>query len=166
MSLDSREVSEKVPEESLGSLGGCLVDGDAEQRHRERRVRRRSLALSILIQSAVLTLLVLLPLFGKTERITLATATPIPPYSPYKGPVHEPGPQHARQQQTICLCAPTNISPIIVTHDPRPSEDGTNHSPFEGLGPGIPGASRDMIPIPDSRTQVPPPPDDPSIRQC
>lgn len=80
MPLGSREVSERILEEKLGSLGACLVEGDPDQRSRERRVRRRALAMSILIQTAVLALLILLPLFGKTQRIALAIATPIPPY--------------------------------------------------------------------------------------
>jgi protein TonB len=80
MSLDPEKVLEPIAEEGLGSLRGCLVDGDPEQRRRERRVRRRALVISILLQSAVLTLLILIPLFGKTERIALGGYVPIPPY--------------------------------------------------------------------------------------
>ncbi len=65
MSPEPRRVSEVSPKESLGSLSGCLVDGDAEQRTRERRVKRRALAISIFLQSAVLAALILVPLFGK-----------------------------------------------------------------------------------------------------
>lgn len=79
MSLEPGKVSEKN-EEGLGSLRGCLVEGDPEQRRRERSVRRRALVISILLQSAVLTLLILIPLFGKTERIALGGYVPIPPY--------------------------------------------------------------------------------------
>jgi len=81
MSLEPQRVPEAVPEEGLGSLCGCLVEGDAGQRSRERRLRRRALAISIVLQSAVLTVLVLIPLFGKTERIALGRVyVPIPPY--------------------------------------------------------------------------------------
>jgi TonB family protein len=81
MRHEPQRVSEEIPEESLGSLRACLVEGDAEQRTRERHVRRRALAVSILLQSAVLTLLVLIPLFGKTERIALGRDyVPISPY--------------------------------------------------------------------------------------
>src|SRR5262252_1051782 len=120
MSHNSRTVSETTPKQSLGSLGGCLVEGDPEQRSRERRIRRRSLVFSILTQAAVVALLVLLPLFGKTERIALAVSTPIPPYSPYRGPSRDPGVPHPHgRQQTVChFCIPHYISPIIVTHDP------------------------------------------------
>ena len=67
-------------EESLGSLRGCLVEGDPEQRKRERSVRRRALLVSVLLQCAALVALVLIPLFAKPERIVFAIATPIPPY--------------------------------------------------------------------------------------
>lgn len=85
MSPEPRSVSKVRPEESLGSLSGCLVDGDAEQLTRQRRVKRRALAVSILLQSAVLTLLVLVPLFAKTERITAKEWIPIPPYGHSSG---------------------------------------------------------------------------------
>src|SRR5262249_18010114 len=110
MPLEPRAVSvrELVHEESLGSLRSCLVEGDAEQRYRERRVRRRALISSILIQSAVLALLILVPLFGKTERIALAISTPIPPYSPYRGPAHPSGPTQPHGHRDACyFCAPT-----------------------------------------------------------
>ena len=94
MPLDSRNVSEEILEGSLGSLGVCLVEGDPEQRRRERRLRRRALVLSILIQTAVLAALILLPLFGKTEHLALAVPTPIPPYSPYTGPSHDRAGEH------------------------------------------------------------------------
>src|SRR5437660_1881287 len=77
MVSEPERVSGKVPEDSLGSLSGCLVDGDAAQRTRERRVRRRALAISILLQGAALTLLVLIPLFAKTERIAEKEWIPI-----------------------------------------------------------------------------------------
>lgn len=80
MPLGPRSVSQKSLEESLGSLRFCLVEGDAEQRSRERRVRRRSVLVSVVIQAAVLALLILIPLFGKTEHIALAVTTPIPRY--------------------------------------------------------------------------------------
>lgn len=85
MPHDSRNVSESISNESLGSLGGCLVEGDPEQRRRERRVRRRSLIISILTQAAVVALLILLPLFGRTEHLALSkTFTPIPPYGHHR----------------------------------------------------------------------------------
>jgi periplasmic protein TonB len=155
MPLGSQNVSEVI-HDHLGSLRACLVEGDAEQRNRERRIRHRALLISILMQSAVLAVLVLVPLFGKTGRFVLAIATPLPPYSPYKGAPHDAGLQHPhRPPHNVChFCAPTNIPPIIVTHDSPPPGDDT---PLESLGSGIPGAPDGVIPIPDARTNVPPP---------
>jgi periplasmic protein TonB len=158
MPLDSRNVSEKILEGSLGPLGGCLVEGNSEQRRRERRLRRRALVLSILIQTAVLAALILLPLFGKTEHLALAVPTPIPPYSPYTGPSHDPAGEHPhRQPRAAChFCVPPNIPRAIVTHDSDPP-GAANDAP-QGLGLSIPGAPGGLIPIPDARTPVPPPP--------
>ena len=161
MPHDSQKVSDTNPKEALGSLGGCLVEGDPEQRSRERRVRRRSLIISIITQAAVVALLILLPLFGRTEHIALGITTPVPPYSPYKGPSRDPGSQPPRgRRQNVChICAPTNIPPIIVTHDPPSNEPGDPVP--DGAIPGIPGGGpgTGLIPIPDSRTNVPPPPE-------
>ena len=159
MPLDSRKVSEKIREGSLGSLGGCLVEGSPEQRRRQRQLRRRALVVSITIQTAVLALLILLPLFGKTEHVALAIPTPIPPYSPYTDPSPDRGLSHPRRQQPSgChFCIPPNIPHIIVTHDPARTGEGASDAP-EGLVLGIPGAPAGFIPIADPRSSVPPPP--------
>src|SRR5258708_20024661 len=101
---EPEKVSGEVCKESLGSLSGCLVDGDAEQLARERRTRRRALAISIGLQSAVLATLILVPVFSKAERINLKVITPVPPYSPYRNVSHNSGaqPQHPREPQNLC----------------------------------------------------------------
>src|SRR6266849_6648986 len=78
MSLDPQRFSDEISEEGLGSLRGCLMDGDAEQRRRQRSIRRRSLAISIAVQSAILTALILVSLFGKPQSIAPATKAVIP----------------------------------------------------------------------------------------
>ena len=159
MPLDSRSVSEKVVEGSRGSLGGCLVEGDPDERRRERRLRRRALVLSILIQTAVLRLLILLPVFGKTQHIAFAIQTPIPPYSPYAGSSHDAGvepPQ--RPPRSACrFCFRPDIPPIIAAHVSGRSDDGPNDAP-QGLGLSISGPPGGWIPIQDARTPGPPPP--------
>jgi periplasmic protein TonB len=98
MSLEPEEVSEVIAEGGLGSLRGCLVEGDPEQRRTGRRVRRRSLAISIVLQSAVLAALILVPLFGKTERIALGKGfVPMVPYGhPNSHPRGNPRPRTSR----------------------------------------------------------------------
>jgi len=90
MSHEPRRVSEESPKDSLGSLSGCLVDGDAEQRTRQRRSKRRALVISIFLQSAVLTALILFPLFSKAERISLNIVTPMVPYGHPSGHPRKP----------------------------------------------------------------------------
>jgi protein TonB len=94
MSVGPGKIPETIPSEGLGSLRGCLVDGDAEQRQLERRVRRRALAISIVLQTAALTVLVLVPLFAKTERIAMKDFVPMPPYG------HPGSPERGHNRQT------------------------------------------------------------------
>lgn len=158
MPLDSRKVSDEILAGSLGSLGACLVEGNPEQRRRQRRLRRRALVLSILLETALLALLILLSLFGKTEQVALAITTPIPPYSPYTDSSPDRGVPHPhRRQRTAChFCLSPNTPYIIVTHTGRSGE--RPNDPPQGLGLGIPGAPGGLIPIPDARSPVPPPP--------
>jgi protein TonB len=166
MPHDSRNISEDTTQQSLGSLGGCLVEGDPEQRCRERRVRRRALLTSISIQTAVLALLLLLPLFAKTQHLAFAITTPIPPYSSYKGPSHDVGAQHpyGDGHKACHFCPQLNIPPTIVTHDPHRSSDGVDDVP-DGLVPGIPGGPGGLIPIQGVRTNVPLPPPDREVKR-
>src|SRR5262249_23516356 len=85
MSVESRPNSG----DELGSLQVCLVGGDPEQRERERRVRRKSLILSVLLQGLVCIAIVLLPLFAKPERLAPKDFVPVPPYY-----------RHSQQQTT------------------------------------------------------------------
>ncbi|HEX8835561.1 MAG TPA: energy transducer TonB [Candidatus Acidoferrum sp.] len=162
MPHDTRNVSETISKESLGSLGGCLVEGDPELRSHERRVRRRSLIISTLTQAAVAAFLILLPLFGRTERIAMALTTPIPPYSSYRGPSHDVDAQPPRgQRQNTCrFCFSHYISHTIVTHDRTP--DGPDDPALDGAIPSTPsgGPGGDLIPILGPRTNVSPPPED------
>jgi protein TonB len=148
MSPEPRSVSEARPKDSLGSLSGCLVDGDAEQRTRERRVKRRALAISIFLQSAVLAMLILVPLFSKAERISLTIVTPMPPYSRYHDVSHNAAAQPPRRHgpQPPCrFCVPPNIPPTIVTRDPSSSAADTTEESIDGLGQTIPGIEGSIL---------------------
>jgi len=161
MSPEPRSASEVGAKESLGSLNGCLVDGDAEQLARERCTRRRALAISIFLQTAVLAALILMPLFGRTQRIALAYTTPVPPYSPYRNAPRTPGAPHPHpngQQNPCRFCAPPNIPPTIVMRDPASSTSQADDTPPAGIGEEIPGAIDGLIPLSDSRQRALPPP--------
>jgi periplasmic protein TonB len=134
MPHDSRKVSDTIPKEALGSLGGCLVEGDPEQRGRERRVRRRSLFISILTQAAVVALLILLPLFGRTEHLALSkTFTPIPPYG--HPPHRSAGPIRRTTGHTpLSPDALTFFSPLAPSGNHTSSGENTGGPPQ--IGPG------------------------------
>ncbi len=93
----------------MGALGGCLLEGDAAQRQRERKIRRRALVTSTLLQALVLLAVIAIPFFGKVERIALADWTPIPPYHPYHSGVREhvvSAVTPVGAQPTICFVCP------------------------------------------------------------
>jgi periplasmic protein TonB len=119
MGGDCQNISEKT----FGSLGACLVEGDPEQRARERRVRRRALAISVALQGAALAALVLVPLFGKSERIVLANVTPVPPYYHPKTPA-QPNirTEHLQPITTFNLCVSCPV-PSPHPHSPTRADD-------------------------------------------
>ncbi len=161
MSPELEKVSGEVCKENLGSLSGCLVEGDAEQLARERSSRRRALAVSIGLQSAVLAALILVPLFSKAERINLTIVTPVPPYSPYRNASQNTGAQRPRPngpQQVCRFCAPPSIPHTIATHDAASAVGQTDDMLLPGIGDGIPGAIDGLINLSDSRQRIPPPP--------
>jgi TonB family protein len=118
---------ERHREETLGSLRGCLVEGGPEQRKLERRIRWRALAISIALQSAALVALVLVPLFGKTQRLVPAKDfVPIPPYHHSNGPAHENSPTTPRRPSynfTLCLTCPIHNSPTQRPNLDEPPQD-------------------------------------------
>ena len=124
MSSEPRSVSKVGPKESFGSLGGCLVDCDAEQRKRQRSVKRRALVISILLQSAVLAALVLVPLFGKAERISLTIVTPVVPYGHPRN--------HPRGNPRTTTSRPTIPDRRFTFHPPT---NNVNHHPVEEQDP-------------------------------
>ena len=130
-----------VSPQGLGSLQGCLVEGDPEQRRRERTVRRRALVLSVLLQSAVLLALVLIPLFAKPARISDGIILPPAPHYNKGGPKRAPErPRPFHPTRDICrFCPPHAIPPTIVTHDDTPPNSENIGMAIEGTGPSFPG---------------------------
>lgn len=114
----------------FASLQGCFVEGSAEQRARERRIRRRSLVISVAAQTAMLTVVLLLPLFGKPERLTYAYVTPTPPYAPVRS--HErantptrPANPRPHFNNDNPYAAPGRIPQHVdTTPDPQPDSPG------------------------------------------
>lgn len=152
-----------VPEESIGSLRSCLVEGDSLQERRARRSKQRALFISIVVQLLILAALVVFPLFSKGENIAGRVLVPTVPFSP--GRPHTTGrtatqPPHGRQ--VACrFCAPSSIPPTIVMTDHssvgEPTAPDGVDIPGAPVGPPIPGAPTGF----DSRGDTPMPPSPP-----
>jgi protein TonB len=135
-----------------------MVDGDREQRARERRIRRRALALSVFAQSAILAALVIVPLFAKTPKVAALNFVPLPRVF---HPVGRQHPQIRHPQRGADLHPMFCLNCPVRANVRRPAGEDTNSSPAinesNPFGDGdqqIPGA----LPWgPESNRQPPPP---------
>jgi protein TonB len=136
-----------VAEEGLVSLRNCFLEGSAEEEKNARKVRRRAILTSIIVQILVVAALVLYPMLSHGERLPFAVFTPTVPYSHHvgdsdKGDHH---PHGAKTKQACRFCQPLSIPNTIVTtdHDTsarnNPGPDGTD-IPGTLVGDDIPGA--------------------------
>jgi periplasmic protein TonB len=131
MSLDP----ESVPRRNVGSLQSCLVEGDPEQRARERRVRRKALLTSVLAQASLLAALILVPLFGKPAHLVMAITTPVPPYHRVAArTAATPRPQEGIRR--VCLvCFDPRPAPLTPPSHPESSgpQDPLSNSRLDGI---------------------------------
>lgn len=131
----------KKANEQIGMLGGCLIEGDSEQKARERKARRRALTISIGLQSAALVALLVTPLLAKPEKLAFTLYTPIPQYyhsTPERHDVARPPAPTNHQECIVCFNqhlsprAPTQTtarqSEVPVGIDIDPVGDSTSHS--------------------------------------
>jgi protein TonB len=137
-------VEEKRSAEQIGTLGSCLIEGDSEQKSRERKTKRRALTISIALQSLAIVALVVTPLLAKTEKLSFVIATPMPPYRPMPNrPISEARPQVGNIRQ-VCITCWDHIpsKPIaIATH---PLDTTSTDAPNLGNEvpiPGVPGGN-------------------------
>jgi len=146
------------PQNDFGSLQGCFVEGSPEQRKRERRIRRRALIISVAAQAATLAAIILIPLFGKPDRIALANMTPIPPYYPSRPPARPDTPARPNMPHPRISPDPTLYQPPVIPgridESPEPPSSEPPGIPTTS-GPGTPCVG--CIPMVDSRPQPPPP---------
>ena len=145
--------------EEIWSLRVCLVEGDAEQRTRERKGRRQALALSSSLQTIFLAALLIVPLLAKTPPVTLPNFVPIPEY------FHSAG----REQASNVPRRPSHATayhffePVRIPHGVNPLPPDNAPATLDGaginLGPGPTGPTGEIDAF-DARNQarVPPPP--------
>jgi periplasmic protein TonB len=147
MTLEAQRVL-GVSEDAFGSLSSCLVEGDPQSEKRARRIKRRAVAISIVLQTLSLAALVLVPLLSKGERMSLKNMTPIPPYAPIgdRRPSTTAQRRSANTPLPCHICPGKNIPPNIVMRDPisTPDPGDAPGDPIPGVpaGPGVPGGIR------------------------
>jgi protein TonB len=125
------------PQNAFGSLQGCFVEGSPEQRKRERRIRRGALIISVAAQAAIVTAIILVPLFGKPERIAQASVMPLPPYFHPSAPQRQPTPQPV--QQTVRHFCVTCYSPTAPNRPVPAGDPPTQEDPIPGTLSGADG---------------------------
>jgi periplasmic protein TonB len=143
--------------EPANFLGACLVESDSEFLTRARRIKRRALVASIVLQVLIVAALVLFPLLSKGESIAGYTYTPVPPYRQGVSAEHRQHdtPPHGGKRNACRFCAPRSIPPTIVTRDANPArEPGDISDPIPGSpeSPNMPGL------VGNSDHRQPPPP--------
>ncbi len=145
---------ESVARQGLDSLQGCLVEGEPEQRRRERKIRRRALVLSVLLQGSILLALVLVPLLAKPPRLGMTIMTPMPPYRRASGPTHATRIPEGGVRRVCVVCFSSR--PANLTSNSRTESSQIEGAP-ENVGDGIP-----TVPCPEciniGTNEVPRPP--------
>jgi len=140
-----------------GSFRTCLVQGDAEENARERKIKRRAVGISVAVQSAALAVFVIAPLFAKPVELTGKIVVPIPPYAHHaaqpRSAVRPPGRPQVRLPGFF---QPNRVPVNIRTHDEaQPPGDALDHNAIVEI-PGA-GDSTGPLPLADNRRQPPPP---------
>ena len=149
--MSSEERVEAEP--CAGSFRGCLVEGDAEQNARERKIKRRAIVVSIVLQSTALAVFVVAPLFAKPAELTERIVVPVPPYR------NSPAPRQATLPSTgrvvvRCIYCPNRIPPRVPTLE-RENLQGPPEIPSSIANSTSNGDPHGLINIPDNRPQRP-----------
>jgi len=141
MTLDSRSVSAA----EIGSLGNCLVEGSAQDERRSRRIKQGALFLSVVFQTLVVAALLLFPLLGKSERISLDRHI-IPP-SPRLGNRTDAHPRpHAGPVLHTCKACFSLKNPHTVhTHETKSDTSSASDPTIDSDQPGDPRGLVDGI---------------------
>jgi protein TonB len=154
-------------QEEADFLGDCLIESDSEFEARARKIKRRALVASILLQVLIAAVLVLVPLLSNGESIAAYSVTPAPPY--HRGTVGDNRPRARRPPadgRRVCTDCFRNIPAAAATADRRQviadPDPGDLDIPGTPEGQMIPGSldvfnvRRAPEPPPDKRISSPP----------
>ncbi|MGA2509159.1 MAG: TonB family protein [Candidatus Acidiferrales bacterium] len=150
---------------NLGSLTHCMVDSDAGAIGRARWLRRKALVISVFLEVAVLTAMVLWPLITPAVLPPQLVLTPLPPYhgEPHPDaapPRSTPHPATHRDSLRPFVFQPAAILAHVsqVPDAAPPDIDQSSTWPEQsGTGPGIPfgndGGARPRIEPPETHAR-------------
>ena len=160
-------VPSPASEDRQGFLNACLLEADPVFVQRARRIKRRAILVSIVLQVLIVFALLLIPLLGKSENIARRVLIyPSVPYAPGSHPrpvAQQRLPRQARLDQHFY--EPQSIPTVIVTHDRSSSQnedaaiDNSDIARYggDGDGPGVPFAGSASAPQPPVEASKPKP---------
>ena len=131
----------------LGNLSLCMVDHDAVSKSRARRLRRKALAVSVVLEAVVIGAVTLWPLATLGVLPPQVTVTPLPPFHGPREPQAAQQPAHVIRDHRSTFRAPWRqpVSiPARIDTGPEPPIIGEPDGPTV---PGIPGGFTDGRPI-------------------
>jgi len=149
-------------EPCAGAFRDCLVDGNSEQTARQRKIKRRALALSISLQTVGLAALVIAPLFAKPPELVGRNAMPIPPYRPAPAPKRERIFRPIEPNHQVCVPCALASQPAIMRTSAQQQAPIDEPIGIRELQPGDKTSQNTLVNIFDTRTPprvvVDPPP--------
>ncbi|HTV57794.1 MAG TPA: energy transducer TonB [Verrucomicrobiae bacterium] len=151
------------PNVSPRLLSECLIESDAEAIQRARRLRRKALALSLVIEAAVLAGLLAWPLLNPSTLNAHYISTPVPPYRP--GPPEMPRHEPLRSITHPRAIRPVLMQPVVIPSqidrrpEPPPAIEPEDFSANDsiGIGHGITGGEDGLSELSDAPAPPRPP---------
>jgi protein TonB len=147
-------------ETRAGYFAECLVEGSTEDTKCGKKIKRRALATSIVLQTAGLGALVIAPMLAKPAEIRPTTAVPIPPYNPIR-PVHSETQILADPPRPVCVvCTRFLVRPNTLISGRREAPSSGGDRILDGALP-VPAGARSGPEL-FAAAKQPKRPDDPS----
>lgn len=153
-----------------GSLSGCILENDPETLKRARSVRGKALAVSLVLEAAVLAAILILPLISPGVLGRKLNVTPLPPYSGRSGGGERQGRTAVQlppkgKPLRLCVFCPQPSAPVRPQTSGNGAETNPNAAPgiTEGSdsdgrnsGPFIPGADPNKgMPLEIKKPEIP-----------